>query len=132
MAKEVRLLLDTHVLLWAISNVELLSKKVQKAITDERNELVVSVISLWEIQLKIDAGKLSSEFVPSLIQEHLRLLGVSRILDFNPHHLSFLATLPNLHKEPFDRILLAQAKAEQLTMVTADRVMKQYDVPSLW
>lgn len=127
-----KFLLDTHVLIWAIDTPNLLSLKVRKALVDDSNELYVSVASLWEIALKVQAGKLSFPDDPSFLEGHLRSLGIKSYLQLGLFHVYQLAKLPILHKDPFDRILLAQAMVEGWTFVTKDRNLSAYPVKTFW
>jgi PIN domain nuclease of toxin-antitoxin system len=122
-----RYLLDTHVVLWAIKNEQLLSQHVKDILTDSRNELFVSLISEWEIAIKVSIGKLElngtfQEVQTKIDELQFPVIGVKR------EHLSELLKLPHHHKDPFDRLLIAQAKAENLTIITSDSNFKNYDI----
>jgi len=125
------LLLDTHTFLFAIADVKKLSAKVRSLLQDPKNERVLSVVSLWEIAVKIQIGKLELPEDPAFYQKHLSLLHAS-LLTVEPRHIFELMRLPLLHRDPFDRLLLAQAKVDSLTLVTRDNAMSQYDVATLW
>jgi len=120
----VRLLLDTHVLLWELGGSRRVSPAAQEAI-EQASELLLSVVSFAEIGVKAAAGKLS---VPRDLREHVLRTGV-HILHLDADHGLAVADLPMHHRDPFDRLLIAQARSEQLTIVTADRRIADYDVP---
>jgi PIN domain nuclease of toxin-antitoxin system len=118
------LLLDTHVLVWAVAEPERLSAKVRSALEDSANDLVVSAVSAAEIEIKKSIGKLR-------LQDTTRDLVLSieaDWLDLTVDHCEALAALPLLHRDPFDRLLVAQARVERLTLVTADPQLLQYDL----
>lgn len=119
-----RLLLDTHVLLWELAGARRVSQAAQEAI-EQATELLFSVVSFAEIGVKAAAGKLS---VPHNLIEHVLRSGV-QILRLDAGHGLAVADLPMHHRDPFDRLLIAQARSEQLTIVTADRRLARYDVP---
>ncbi len=119
-----RLLLDTHVVLWQQEgDLARLGSATETIETAE--ELLVSVVSFAEVGIKAAIGKLR---LPANLREHVLASGV-RILSLAPEHGLDLATLPMHHRDPFDRLLIAQARREGLTIVTADRDFTAYDVP---
>jgi len=120
----VRLLLDTHVVLWELEGSQRVSRVAQEAI-EQAAELVFSVVSFAEIGVKSAIGRLS---VPRDLREHVLRSGV-QILRLDADHGLAVADLPMHHRDPFDRLLVAQARSEQLTIVTADRRIASYDVP---
>ena len=121
-----RLLLDTHVLIWALSAPRLLTEEGRALIADPANDIVVSAASLWEIATKHAAG---GSDVPSM--DAAAVLGFARrsgyaVLDVSAAHVLAVATLPPLHGDPFDRILVAQALCEPLRLLTRDRQVVAY------
>jgi PIN domain nuclease of toxin-antitoxin system len=128
----VKLILDTHTYLWAINEAEQLSVKAQEAIGDPANELFLSVASLWEATIKITIGKLHvpGNHVDFLITQ-LASTGV-QVLPISPSHLRCLQTLPLHHRDPFDRVLIAQSEVEQMPIVTTDRDINLYPVKIIW
>jgi PIN domain nuclease of toxin-antitoxin system len=127
----VKLLLDTHALLWMFLEPDKLSHSAKAAMADPETSLNVSVASLWEITIKIAKGQLS---VPdNSVQYVLKLVDAARIptLPIRPAHLLELQELPHHHKDPFDRVLIAQSRAEQLPLVTVDKDIERYDVQTL-
>lgn len=119
-----RLLLDTHVVLWQLSGSRELSDAATAAIA-AATDLVFSAVSFAEIGVKASIGKLD---VPDDLRERLLAGGVSLLALESDHGLA-VSTLPLHHRDPFDRLLIAQARSEQLTIVTADRRFANYDVP---
>jgi PIN domain nuclease of toxin-antitoxin system len=121
-----RLLLDTHVLLWWLADGPELSEDLKGEIETEL-EVYVSVASIWEISIKSAAGKLR---VPDGFLEVVGDSGVSE-LAIRSRHAQLAGQLPILHRDPFDRMLIAQALTENLTLVTRDSAIHAYDVPVL-
>jgi PIN domain nuclease of toxin-antitoxin system len=119
------LLLDTHILLWFLENDPKLSDQVREVITNPANLIFVSAISAWEISIKQSLGKL---IAPNNLEEALRFSRFE-ILSITLAHGIKVADLPMHHKDPFDRMLIAQALIEDLTIITVDRKFKLYDVP---
>lgn len=123
-----RLLLDTHVLLWWWQDDPHLSDELRAQIATPSHELFVSVASAWEITIKTSLGKLRfplERMTPLLDAEGFRLLPIQLI------HALAVADLPWHHRDPFDRLLIAQARAEGLTLVTCDARFAQYEVAVL-
>ncbi len=119
-----QLLLDTHVALWAFASPKLLKPEIRAAIADPRNTVVVSAISVWEVEIKRALGKLDAP-------EGFAALCIERgfdALDITFRHAEVASALPPHHSDPFDRMLIAQAIAEDLELVTKDRAMSAYDV----
>jgi PIN domain nuclease of toxin-antitoxin system len=114
--------LDTHVLLWSLSSPQRLSKVARDAIEDPSNIVFVSAAVAWEIEIKSAIGKLRapSDLATQLSAANFQELGITIA------HALALGQLPNLHRDPFDRIMLAQARAAGLTFVTADPAILQY------
>jgi PIN domain nuclease of toxin-antitoxin system len=122
----VRLLLDTHVLLWVLAGDRRLKRSSREIITSART-VVVSVVSAWEIALKASAGKLRA---PASIEAAVQESGlITTPLDFAD--VAEFASLPAHHPDPFDRMLVAQARVRGLTLMTRDRQLERYDVPLL-
>ncbi|HEY9720460.1 MAG TPA: type II toxin-antitoxin system VapC family toxin, partial [Oscillatoriaceae cyanobacterium] len=111
-----RLLLDTHVLLWALGEVRQLRPEVREAIADGRNVVYVSAASVWEAAIKRQLGKLEApgDLVEAIAQCRLQPLTITMA------HAQHAAELPMVHQDPFDRMLVAQAQLEGLTLVTRD------------
>ena len=120
-----RLLLDTHALLWSLNGDKRLGPTARSLLADRANDLIVSMASLWEIALKTQAGKLSADIQG--ISDTLRRNGVT-LLEVSVAHLVALTTLPRHHKDPFDHLLIAQAMAENATLMSEDHWMPSYPV----
>jgi len=128
----VNLLLDTHTFLWFIAGDSNLSKTARAAIEDEGNIRYLSVASLWEIAIKVSIEKLElSEPFESLIPEQLAENGIE-LLDISVDHTAIVASMPFHHRDPFDRLIAAQAKVEQMTLVSVDDIFDAYAVTRLW
>ena len=119
------LLLDTHVLLWWLGDDPALSKKAGGAIADGSNLVFVSAATVWEIRIKVSIGKLSipDDFGEVLLRQALEEMPVTW------KHAEALAGLPWHHRDPFDRMLVAQAKVEGLTLATRDAHLRKYRIP---
>lgn len=120
-----KLLLDTHVLLWAAGNPQRLSDKTHSLLIDESNELFFSSASIWEIVIKNSLGRADFEVNPVRLF-NLLLQNGYRELTITSLHTLAVASLPAIHKDPFDRILLSQASCEGLWLITADHLLQQY------
>jgi len=121
-----RLLLDSHVLLWWLLDDETLAEEVKDWIEDEP-EVYISAATVWELAVKQTIGKIKEPAeLPELVM-HNRF----RQLPIMPEHTVAAARLPALHRDPFDRLLIAQAQCEDLTLVTRDADIHRYDVPLL-
>ncbi len=127
-----RLLLDTHALLWYTLADRRLSAPALSAISDPTNDVSVSVASLWEIGIKVAKGslKLHCPF-PDFVLTAVTMPGFC-FLGVSPSHIVDLLTLPPHHKDPFDRIMVAQARVEGRTLVTCDDKIVLYPVPTFW
>ncbi len=123
-----KLLLDTHLLLWAAGAPELLSDEARAAIEDTGNTLWFSAASLWEIAIKRGLGRPDFRVDPRLLRKGLLENGYEE-LAITGDHAVMLDGLPPLHKDPFDRILVAQAMAERLTLLTSDSLVAGYPGP---
>lgn len=126
-----RVLLDTQVWLWMLATPERLSRKSRALVVSADTELVLSAASTWEIAIKYGLGKLQlaeppGEYIPRLMTR----TGITP-LPVHHRHALHVATLPAHHRDPFDRLLVAQAQLEQLPILTADRVFRRYDVDVL-
>lgn len=125
-----KLLLDTHVLLWFAAGDTQLGQRARQAIADPSNTVLVSVVSFWEAAIKVRIGKLEVD-MPALINGSVQ--AGFEPLNLLPAHIERLMVLPvsAQHRDPFDQLLLAQAAAEQATFVTDDRHARRYGVPIL-
>ncbi len=123
-----RLLLDTHLLLWAAGPVERLSARARHLIDDPDNELFFSAASLWEIAIKSGRGRDDFEVDARLLRRNLLNNGYGELAVAGEHAVA-IGDLPPLHKDPFDRILVAQSVVEGITLLTADPLVAQYPPP---
>jgi len=127
-----RYLLDTHTLLWFDSAPEKLSSKVLKILLNEDNELYLSHVSLWEIQIKHQLGKLQLETDLKALIEAQQQTNALELLEIKPEHIYALASLPSHHRDPFDRMLISQAMAEQMPLITIDKKIALYQDQVKW
>lgn len=124
------LLLDTHVFLWLQTEPERLGQALG-VVEDDRTELLVSAASSWEIAIKYELGKLPLPEAPErYVPERIRAIGARPVGIEHPHALA-VAGLPPLHRDPFDRLLVAQASLLGLTIITADPLVAQYSIPTV-
>jgi PIN domain nuclease of toxin-antitoxin system len=123
-----RLLLDTHLLLWAAGEPGRLSIAARRLMKDAGNELMFSAASFWEIAIKRSLGRDDFQVDPRLLRRGLLDNGYSELLIGSDHAVA-LDGLPRLHKDPFDRILVAQAMVEGITLLTMDPLVAQYAGP---
>jgi len=117
----VRILLDTHLLLWALAEPEKLSATTRNRL--DAAEVFVSAASVWEVSIKVALGKLEAD--PSELLAAIEPAGLV-LLPITGLHAAAVATLPLLHRDPFDRMLVAQARTEPLILLTNDTVLEQY------
>ncbi len=124
-----KLLLDTHVLLWWLADDARLSDECRVAMRAPDTDVFVSAASIWEIAIKCSIGKLE---ISSDVEIHtLATANGFANLDVTPHHAAAVRDLPLHHSDPFDRLLVAQARIERLTLATADPALASYRVPIL-
>ena len=127
-----KLFLDTHTFIWWDSQPEKLSNTALSLLTDSANELVLSVASLWEIQVKRQLGKLNLQLSLSEILIQQQATNNISVLPITAPHVLTLDQLPTIHKDPFDRILIAQAMYEEAVLVSADSVFASYPIQIIW
>jgi PIN domain nuclease of toxin-antitoxin system len=127
-----RLLLDTHAFLWWVLDAPELSKKARAAIAEPGNECLLSLASCWEMAIKLSLGKLKlPAALDRFIPEQLTANGF-RQLEIHFRHVARVAALPFHHRDPFDRLLAAQAAEEQLAIVSVDSVFRKYGISRVW
>lgn len=126
-----KLLLDTHAFIWWDSDPTQLSAPALAALRDPANEVWLSVVSVWEMVIKVQLGKLSLRLPLAGIVTQQQANGL-QILPATLAHALAVEGLPAIHKDPFDRMLIAQANAEGAELVSADQVVRQYSVRVLW
>jgi len=125
------ILLDTHAVIWFFEDDNRLSKSAVEAIFNLDNMIYVSIASLWEVGIKFSTGKLNLNggidgFIEAIDKNEFRLLEVS------PEHIKKVTELPFIHRDPFDRILIAQANVEGMTVMTVDENILKYEVGTIW
>lgn len=123
-----KLLLDTQILLWAAGQPERLSTQARRLLEDPRNELLFSAASLWEVAIKSSLGREDFLVEPRLLRRSLLDNGYEELAITSQHAVS-IDGLPPIHKDPFDRLLLAQALSEGITLVTSDPTLASYPGP---
>lgn len=127
-----RLLLDTHCWLWYLLSPPKLNQVSRQLLQDPEQEIYLSAASVWEIVIKYDLGQLELPLAPTeYIPKRLEALG-HKSLPISQEHVLHIEKLPLHHKDPFDRVLIAQAQVEGLQLVTADEILKRYDVSMIW
>ncbi|MBS3800183.1 MAG: type II toxin-antitoxin system VapC family toxin [Thioalkalivibrio sp.] len=122
------LLLDTHLLLWVASDSPQLSAGARTLVADRGNRVAFSSASLWEITIKRGLGRSDFRVEPHVLRRELLEHGFDELAITGPHTLA-VGHLPDIHKDPFDRILIAQAEVEGITLLTSDQTVAQYDGP---
>ena len=123
-------LLDTHTLLWFLRDSPQLSKKALEIITTE-NKVYVSIASLWEIAIKKSIGKLEFEHSIEKIAELCHEKDIL-ILQIQPKYFDKIIKLPNIHNDPFDRLIISQAIIENLVIITKDTIIPKYSLKTIW
>jgi PIN domain nuclease of toxin-antitoxin system len=127
-----RFLLDTHTLMWCLNLSPLLTPQARLIIEDGKNEILVSAASAWEIATKVRLGKLpTGEELASDLGKYLAQLGFEE-LPISIDHAVRTGRLPGEHRDPFDRMLIAQAQAEDLKIISNDRIFDTYNVQRVW
>jgi PIN domain nuclease of toxin-antitoxin system len=124
-------LLDTHAFLWFASGDTQLPLSVCNKIKDVNHPCYLSIASLWEITIKHQIGKLSLNSTLGELFEFL-VRNEIEIIDITLEHLLSLSKLPNVHSDPFDRLIISQALSENLTIITRDKIFKKYKVKQQW
>lgn len=132
-----RLLLDTHSFLWFASGNDRLSPKAKEAVADAGNAAYLSTASLWEMAIKINIGKLKlpqplGVLIPEQVSENEFEVLYSEVTHSEVTHSETYTDLPLHHRDPFDRMMIAQAKVEDLLVVSKDEVFEHYDIELLW
>ena len=122
------ILLDTNVLIWALNDDRALTRRLRAAITSPTAQVHVSVVSAWEIAIKYQCGKLSFDVPVEEVLSRILAGTVWPVLPVLPAHIPELLALPMHHRDPFDRLLIAQARAEGMAIATADANIRKYRV----
>jgi PIN domain nuclease of toxin-antitoxin system len=126
-----KLLLDTHTVIWYINGNTRMPQHIRQILDNKSNDVYVSVISLWEISIKSQKGKL---VLHKSLEDIMRLLYSNgfQFLGINPVHVHCLDSLPLRHKDPFDRMLIAQSLEDDFVLVSCDEMFDRYDARRLW
>jgi len=127
----VRVLLDTHIWIWLLEDPQRIAAPVLQQL-EAADTLVLSIASLWEIAIKTELGKLEMTASPEAVRDEILHEMRAKELVINAAHAFGAARLPRLHKDPFDRMLIAQAQIEHLILATADAAIRQYGGAVLW
>ncbi len=127
-----KLLLDTHTLLWFIVGSANLSADARNLIEDESNEKFVSIVSIWETAIKVSIGKMSLSASFDVLFPHQLEVNGFELLPVKVAHTSVVTILPFHHRDPFDRLLIAQSIEEKMTLVSVDKVFDDYRITRLW
>jgi PIN domain nuclease of toxin-antitoxin system len=124
-------LLDTHVVLWLAGNSPRMSPEAKRVIFDQASEKFVSIVSAWEVAIKCGMGRLN---LTGGAAEFFRMAGENgfTLLPIEKKHVEQVQSLPFLHRDPFDRMLVAAAVSERIGLITADENIRLYDIPSIW
>ncbi len=126
-----RLLLDTQILIWAYGQSRQLTAPMAEALRDPQNELFVSVVTIWEIVVKVQIGKLHLPLPAKQFVDYAQQEGRIQVLPVMKEHVWRVGELPLYHRDPFDRLLIAQAVVENLTLITSDAVFSHYPVQQI-
>jgi len=124
-------LLDTHVIIWMVEDSPNLPLAIKEIIKNPKNQIAISLISLWEIVIKMTIGKLTLNLTFDELVDVLRM-GDFDFMQIEDEYLSGVLKLPLLHKDPFDRLLVATAIVEKMTFITIDENIQKYDVSWTW
>ena len=127
-----KVLIDTHVFIWLDTQPEKLSTTAMEICQNTDNELYLSMASMWEMQIKVQLGKLKLKIpLAEMLHVQQQANGLN-ILDITLNHVYQLQVLPFHHNDPFDRLIIAQSVLEDMTLVSIDEKFKAYNVPVLW
>lgn len=127
-----RLILDTHTFIWFVIDSPKLSANVKSQIEDENNEKLISAASIWEIAIKQSTGKLYFGLPFRVLIEQQLSANSIELLNINLDHIEVVVTLPFHHRDPFDRLIIAQAMVEQIPLLSADSAFDAYGIQRLW
>ena len=124
-------LLDTHVILWIAENSPLLSEKVKTVVLDKNNEKYVSIVSAWEVAIKLGTHKLHLE---GGLPEYFRIIESNGFftLSIEREYIQLIHSFPNYHKDPFDRMIIATAITENMKLISIDENLHKYNVECIW
>jgi PIN domain nuclease of toxin-antitoxin system len=126
-----RYLLDTHILIWMLMKPDMLSDNARKAISAPSNQIYISAVNIWEISLKHALGRQDAPPITGLQALELAEKAGCRTIQISPHHAVEIGQLPTVHQDLFDRMLIAQARLDGLTLITRDAIVLSYNVSTL-
>ena len=124
-------LLDAHAIIWYFEDSQKLPQRITELIDNPKTIKYISAVSLWEIAIKMNLGKLDLKFSFDELLNRIYEADCEN-LQIENEYLKLLLGLPNIHKDPFDRLIIASAIAEDLTIITADENIQKYDVQCIW
>lgn len=127
-----KILLDTNALIWATEDEGQLTSKARLALSDPNALKAVSVVAFWEMEIKTSLGKLILGMAPHILMESLLATDGIEVLNIRSHHFRCLSTLPHHHKDPFDRLMIAQALEEGWSVVSSDEQWDAYGIHRIW
>ena len=130
--KAMKFLLDTHVFLWMAAEPEKLSAKAEECIMNADNTLYLSIVSLWEMQIKTQLGKLALDVPLDELWHKQQIEADILLLLTREAHVWELGNLPQLHRDPFDRLLIAQSQYEKIALISADGIIAKYETRVVW
>ena len=124
-------LLDTHAAVWFFMDDDKMPESTKKAICNLDNVIHISIASLWEVAIKLSIGKLVLDngfdgFLDAIYKNEFTLI------EIEPKHIKAVMNLPQIHRDPFDRIIVAQAQTENMAVITADKNIMRYEIKTLW
>lgn len=127
-----RLIFDTHTLLWIVTNDSKLSKKAKSLFLNSKNEILFSFAGIWEMAIKINLGRLSiDQSLKEFIKHHIKGNDI-KLLSIELNHILLLENLPHHHRDPFDRLLICQAIAENIPIISSDKDLDLYTIKRIW
>ena len=126
-----KIIVDTHALLWFFSNDINLSEKARETIVNSNNDVFISIASFWEISIKLSLSKLALDIPFELLFDESEKLNMS-ILNVKKEHLVCLKELPFIHKDPFDRMIASQSIVENYTLASIDKIFDDYNIERFW
>ena len=124
-------LLDTHAIIWLIDESSKMPQKIKDIIINSENQIFISSVSLWEIALKVNLNKLNLNMGLNKLLSSIKRSEIT-VIQIEDTYLQILSSLPFIHKDPFDRLIIASAITEDLTIITTDENIKKYNVSWIW
>jgi len=124
-------LLDTHAIIWLVKDSDKMPQKLKEIVKDPRNNIAICTISFWEIAIKMSIGKMEKNIDLNNVISELRKNGFD-FFQIEYEYLKGLSKLPFIHKDPFDRLIIATAIAENMTIISVDENIQKYDVSWIW